>query len=263
MPSEASSSSAPCPNHNARDAMPNGGRLTVETANEKLDEEYTRTRQEVEPGAYVMIAVSDSGHGIDGDTLGSVFDPFFTTKEKGLGTGLGLSTVFGIVKQHGGHISAYSEVGRGTTFKVYLRSVDEEAERSFHGPSAEPRPVGKETVLVVEDEDVVCDLACEALEMLGYSTLSASDPSEALGIGAQYAGVIHLLLTDVVLPRMDGKTLFEKLSKIRPTMKVLYISGYTENFIVNHGVLDRGVHFMHKPFSVAGLAAKVRETLDE
>jgi two-component system cell cycle sensor histidine kinase/response regulator CckA len=174
-----------------------------------------------------------------------------------------LSTVYGIVKQHRGHITVYSEPGRGTTFKVYLPEVEEPAEQPASMQVTPQRPQGKETVLVVEDEEIVRNLASEALDMLGYSVLAAGDPDEAKTICADHAGTIDLLLTDVVLPGMDGRSLFEKLSPQRPKMKVLYVSGYTENFVVHHGILDPGVNFLPKPFTVDGLARKVREVLDK
>ena len=247
---------------NARDAMPKGGKLTIETANVVLDRQYTDKVPELEPGPYVMFAVSDSGIGMDDQTRTRIFDPFFTTKDKGVGTGLGLSTVYGIVKQHRGHIAVYSELGRGTTFKVYLPLEEAEAVEQLIRPRPEVQSTGTETVLVVEDEAIVRDLVSEALTMLGYSILAASDPDEAVALSTNHPGPIHLLVTDVVLPKMDGKSLCSFLSLTRPEMKVLYVSGYTENFIVHRGVLDHGVHFMQKPFTVDDLAAKVREVLD-
>jgi len=247
---------------NARDAMPSGGRLAIETANVFLDEEYRQSHAEVVPGPHVMFAVSDTGVGMDEQTAARMFDPFFTTKAKGLGTGLGLSTVYGIVKQHKGHVTVYSEPGRGTTFKVYLPRVDEALEKC-EGTSETPAlHLGHETILVVEDEEVVRNLTSELLEMLGYDVLKASDPEEALDVCRVYDRPIHLMVTDVVLPRMDGRSLYNVLCPMRPEMKVLYISGYTENFIVHHGVLDRGVHFLQKPFTMDNLAVKVRQVLD-
>ncbi|MDQ7785429.1 MAG: PAS domain S-box protein [Desulfomonilaceae bacterium] len=246
---------------NSRDAMPEGGTLTIETANVFLDDNYAESHAEVRPGPYVMAAVSDNGTGIEPELLTRVFDPFFTTKKQGSGTGLGLSTVYGIVKQHSGHVSVYSEKNAGTTFKVYLPRVDGDAERR-------PRPTvpaevrgGVETILVVEDEETVRNLVSEALEELGYTVVRVGSPEEAIRTSADHPGPIHLLLTDVVLPQMDGKSLFEFLAPSRPDMKVLYISGYTENFIVRRGVLEPGIHFLQKPFTVDDLARKVREAL--
>jgi two-component system cell cycle sensor histidine kinase/response regulator CckA len=247
---------------NARDAMPNGGRLVIETANAVLGEEYALAHPEVRPGDYVMMAASDTGHGMDADTLSRIFDPFFTTKQKGIGTGLGLSTVYGIVKQHDGHVAVYSEPGQGTTFKIYLPRVQGEARRSPKKLSTQPAPRGNETILVVEDEEMLRNLACEALDMLGYSTIVASDAEEAIALCKKHEGPIELLLTDVVLPKMDGRTLYGELSKECPNMRVLYVSGYAENFIVRHGVLDPDVHFLQKPFSLDALGHRVREVLD-
>ncbi|MFH1114632.1 MAG: PAS domain S-box protein, partial [Pseudomonadota bacterium] len=248
---------------NARDAMPQGGKLTIETANALLDEAYARMHPEVRPGKYVMIAVSDSGRGMDPHVLSRIFEPFFTTKAKGLGTGLGLSTVYGIVKQHQGHIAVYSEPGHGTTFKVYFPHTEvlpiEESRLGEMGPG----PSGRETILVVEDEESVRKLVCEALKTLGYRTLSASDPGEAMEICRYHDDPIELLLTDVVLPGIDGRTLYNTLTAGRSDLKVLYVSGYTENFIVHHGVLEKGVHFLHKPFDVDSLARMVRKVIDE
>lgn len=248
---------------NARDAMPHGGKLKIETANVLLDEDYSRTQADVDPGLYVMCAVSDSGLGMDSSTITRIFDPFFTTKDKGVGTGLGLATVYGIVKQHQGHVVAESQLGSGTVFKVYLPLVEEVSDISVALVGDQRQPLGTETVLVVEDEEAVRNLACEALELLGYAPLSAGDPQRAIAVSEEHAGPIHLMLSDVVLPQMDGKTLYKKLAETRPHMKVLYVSGYTEDFIVHHGVLDQGVNFLAKPFTVDTLAKKVRAILDE
>jgi PAS domain S-box-containing protein len=248
---------------NARDAMPGTGCLTLETGNVVLDEEYARSRPDVTAGEYVRIAISDNGCGMDGSTVSRIFDPFFTTKEKGVGTGLGLSTVYGIVKQHRGHLAVYSEPGRGTTFKVYLPAADHPSEMIPEPTAARSDRHGAETVLLVEDEEIVRNLASEVLEMLGYRVLTASNPYEALKVSRECPDPIDLLLTDVVLPKMDGKTLFTLLSPQRPEMSVLYVSGYTEGFIVQHGVLLPGVHFLQKPFTVTSLSAKVREVLDQ
>ncbi|MEW6350738.1 MAG: PAS domain S-box protein [Thermodesulfobacteriota bacterium] len=247
---------------NARDAMPGGGRLTIETANVILDEEYARVRAEVKPGPYVMLAVSDTGSGMDAQVRSRVFEPFFTTKEKGVGTGLGLATVYGIVKQHQGHIAVYSELGTGTTFKVYFPRAEQVMDTDSEACQTIRLRPGRETILVVEDEEIVRKLTEEVLEMMGYTVLGAGDPDEALDICRDTPGPIHMLVTDVVLPRMDGRALFVRIAESRPQMKVLYVSGYTENFIVHHGVLERGVHFLQKPFTVDGLVGKVQQVLE-
>jgi two-component system, cell cycle sensor histidine kinase and response regulator CckA len=248
---------------NARDAMPNGGQLTIETANVVFDLQYVRTHAEVTPGPYAVLTVSDTGRGMDAETRARIFDPFFTTKEKGVGTGLGLSTVYGIVKQHQGHIEVYSEPGRGTTFRVYLPAVQASVEEVPKALAPQGERCGTETVLVVEDEEIVRGLACEALEMLGYVVLQACSPQEAMQVCSEHECPIDLLFTDVVLPQMDGRSLFERISPLYPAMKVLYVSGYTEDFVVRQGVLDRGVQFLQKPFTLNNLAAKIREVLDE
>ncbi len=247
---------------NARDAMPHGGRLTLETAYVTLDEEYAKFHLEVKAGSYVMISMSDNGLGMEADTRSRIFEPFFTTKGKELGTGLGLSTVYGIVKQHGGHITVYSEQNVGTTFKIYLPRVEEFPEEMPVSVLTPQQPRGDETILLVEDEEIVRNIATEFLQMLGYTLLSVGDPEEALALCADHPGNINLLLTDVILPKMDGRTLSRRLSRIRPDVRVLYVSGYTENAIVHHGVLDHGIHFLQKPFSMDALALKVREVLD-
>jgi PAS domain S-box-containing protein len=245
---------------NSRDAMPLGGRLTVETTNVCLDENYTRSHVGVKPGDFVMIAVSDNGTGMDTQTRRRIFEPFFTTKEKGKGTGLGLATVYGIVKQAGGDIWVYSEVGQGTAFKLYFPRM---MEQSADEPAREPAPpaASLETVLVVEDEQAVRDLTVKMIEKLGYRILKAASGAEAIEISRTHAGPIALLLTDVVMPSMSGRQLADALQPQRPDMKVLYLSGYTEDTIVNHGVLDPKVEFLPKPFSREVLARKMREVL--
>jgi PAS domain S-box-containing protein len=245
---------------NSRDAMPLGGRLTVETANVHLDENYARSHVGVKPGEFVMIAVSDNGTGMDAGTRQRIFEPFFTTKEKGKGTGLGLATVYGIVKQAGGDIWVYSEVGQGTTFKLYFPRVAEQSaeETTAHTPAA---AATQETVLVVEDEQAVRDLTVKMLEKLGYRILTAASGAEAIEISRTHAGPIALLLTDVVMPNMSGRQLADALRPQRPDMKVLFLSGYTEDTIVNHGVLDPTVQFLPKPFSREVLGRKMREVL--
>ena len=247
---------------NARDAMPSGGKLTIETANVELDGAYARRHVAVKPGRYVMVAVSDTGVGMTPEIRERVFEPFFTTKEKGKGTGLGLATVYGIVKQSGGNIWIYSEPGQGTVFKIYLPRVDEplteEGEKEEIGLF---RGVG--VILVVEDEEGVRKLVLEMLKKQGYSVLEADDEEEALLICRQYKDTIHLMVTDVVMPGISGPELAKRLVVIHPEMKVLYMSGYADNAIVHHGVLKEGVNFIQKPFTIEGLAKKVREVLDK
>ncbi|MCS6775337.1 MAG: ATP-binding protein [Chloroherpetonaceae bacterium] len=248
---------------NARDAMPSGGTLTIETANVFLSAEYATRRPEVTPGDYVMLAVSDTGVGMDAETLQHIFEPFFTTKPKGAGTGLGLATCYGIVKQHRGHIWAYSEPGVGTTFKVYLPRS-----QSVHSQSTGllfplEQLQGEETVLVVEDDPNVRHIAVASLQTRGYTVLQASSGSEALQVASAYVGTIHLLVTDVIMPGMSGRQLADALAAARPGIRVLFTSGYTDNTIVHHGVLEAGVSFLQKPYTPQALAARVRETLDQ
>lgn len=248
---------------NARDAMPKGGKLTVETSNVHLGEDFADRHVSVPAGHYVMLAVSDSGCGMDAETLARIYEPFFTTKEVGKGTGLGLATVYGIVKQSEGSIWVYSEVGLGTTFKIYLPAVEcEEAKVAAVVENPELLK-GAETVLLVEDEEVVREMATELLRENGYHVIEAKHPNEAMALAAQFDGIIHLMLTDVVMPQMSGRDLAEQLLPIRPDMKVLYMSGYTDDAIVHHGVLEEGTAFIAKPFSIDGLSRKLREVLDE
>jgi len=247
---------------NARDAMPLGGRLTIETANAHLDENYAKTHMGVTPGEFVMIAVSDTGVGMDAETKRRIFEPFFTTKEKGKGTGLGLATVYGIVKQTGGDIWVYSEPGCGTTFKLYFpRVMDPVSEREWL--EEEQPQASNGTILVVEDEKAVRELTVKMLQRLGYRVLVAASGVEAIEISGAHAGHIALLVTDVVMPNMSGRQLADTLSKSRPEMKILYLSGYTENTVVHHGVLDAGVEFLPKPFSREVLSKKIRQVLGE
>jgi len=246
---------------NARDAMPQGGKLFVETSNVEIDANYARSHSPMMPGKYVMVAVSDTGCGMDLETQAHLFEPFFTTKEKGHGTGLGLATVYGIVKQSGGFIWVYSVPGRGSTFKIYLPVVEEAL------PTAEPAEVpaelakGSETVLVVEDEGGVRSLVCEALASHGYKVLEAAGAASALEISEKYTEPIHLLLTDVVMPQTGGKELAKGFSTLHPETKVLYMSGYTDDAIVRHGILERGTSFLQKPFQPRALLLKIREVL--
>jgi PAS domain S-box-containing protein len=247
---------------NSRDAMSGGGKLTIETSNVELDAEYAAHHVGVKPGPYVQLAVTDTGCGMDEQTKTQLFEPFFTTKEKGKGTGLGLSTVYGIVKQSGGNILVYSELGVGTTFKIYLPR-----ELSVKATDARLRAIpktatGTETILVVEDEEALRKVAKRSLEAVGYAVLTASSGDEALLISAQHAGTIHLLLTDVVMPRMSGKALAQALLKARPMAKVLYMSGYADNAFVHHGVVDEGTYFLSKPFTATDITQKVRAVLD-
>jgi two-component system, cell cycle sensor histidine kinase and response regulator CckA len=247
---------------NARDAMPKGGKLTIETSNAHLGEELASRYVSISAGPYVMLAVSDTGCGMDARTQARIFEPFFTTKEVGKGTGLGLATVYGIVKQSGGSIWVYSEVGRGTTFKIYLPRVDAPVERVEADVDHVDLTKGDETVLLAEDEDVVREMATEILRASGYHVLEAKDGDEALRMAEQYDGEIHLMLTDVVMPQMGGRELADQLTPLRRDMKVLYMSGYTDDAIVHHGVLEAGTAFIAKPFSVDALSRKVREVLD-
>jgi len=247
---------------NARDAMPEGGKLTLETSNVDLDADYAARHVAVKPGAYVQLAVTDTGSGMDAKTKAQIFEPFFTTKEKGKGTGLGLSTVYGIVKQSGGNIWVYSEPGQGTTFKIYLPRVEAAVEVAPVVKAAAARAPGDETILVVEDEAAIRDIAKRILELAGYTVLTAASASAALLACESNASEIHLLLTDVVMPQMGGRVLAERLAVLRPGMKVLYMSGYTDDAIAHHGTLAPGTHFIAKPFSAADLTAKVRAVLE-
>lgn len=247
---------------NSRDAMPSGGELTIETGNRWIDAEYAGRHLEVEPGPYVMLAVSDTGVGMSEEVQAHVFEPFFTTKENGKGTGLGLATVYGIIKQSGGHIWFYSEPGIGTTFKIYLPRVEEKARPLERKRPPVEMPRGTETVLVVEDEDIVRSLACRILAQHGYTVLEAGRPEQALQIGLEHDGPIHLLVTDVVMPGMGGRDMADRLMAVRPEMKVLYVSGYTNNTIAHHGILEPGVAFLQKPFTPATLLHRVRQVLD-
>lgn len=247
---------------NARDAMPQGGKLTIETRNVVIDDEYARNHIAVIPGPFVKLEVSDSGCGIAPETQSRIFEPFFTTKEVGMGTGLGLSTVYGIVKQSGGNIWVYSEVGVGTVFTIYLPCT-EETLQAYKRESGNERGLrGTETVLIAEDEEIVRRLACKVLRMYGYEVLEAVGGNEALLFSESHLAPIHLAITDVIMPDMNGLELATRLTALRPETKVLFMSGYTDSAIVHQGVLDEGANFLQKPFSPEALARKVREVLE-
>jgi PAS domain S-box-containing protein len=247
---------------NARDAMPQGGRLTLETANVVLDETYARAHEGASAGRYVLLAVSDTGAGMDAETRSHIFEPFFTTKEQGQGTGLGLSMVYGIVKQSGGYVSVYSEPGRGSTFKLYFPRVDARVEAPDLLPARPTAKGGRETVLVAEDDAAVREVVSTALKDKGYHLLEAPDGQAALEIARAQAGEIPLLVTDLVMPGMTGRDLADALVAERPTMRVLYMSGYTDDAVVRHGVLEQGMPYLQKPFTPNALALKVRQVLD-
>jgi two-component system, cell cycle sensor histidine kinase and response regulator CckA len=246
---------------NARDAMPGGGKLVIATSNVELDQAYARQHPGAKPGRYVMLAVTDSGMGMSSETLAHIFEPFFTTKEVGKGTGLGLATVYGVVKQSGGYVWVDSEVGKGSSFQIFLPRIEESV-----APIAAPLQIenlrGTETVLLVEDADALRKLARSFLLEHGFEVLTASNGEEAVEVARNHAGPIHLLLTDVVMPGMNGKALADQLLAKSPTLKVVYISGYTDSFIAGHGVLEAGTHLLHKPFTEDALIRKIREVLD-
>jgi len=247
---------------NARDAMPTGGRLTIETANVMIDAGYAATHLDCRAGPHVMLAMTDSGSGIPPDVMMRIFDPFFTTKERGKGTGLGLATVLGIVNQSDGCIHCYSEPGHGTTFKLYFPAVAGEVE-SAAGASLQGEVRGNETVLLVEDDESVREVALMSLEMHGFTVITAQDGKEAMRLAGNYPERIDLLLTDLVMPHVSGAELARSLSARFPHMKVLFMSGYTNDAVVRHGLLDASVSFIQKPYTLQGLASKVREVLDE
>jgi CheY-like chemotaxis protein len=247
---------------NARDAIRGIGKVTIETSNMVFDQAYCATHAEVTPGQYVMLAVSDDGCGMDKETLENLFEPFFTTKEVGEGTGLGLAMTYGIVKQNDGFINVCSEPGQGTTFRLYLPR-SKETDEGIGESATKTIPKGNETILLVEDEESILRLGKAILDKFGYHVLTACKPGQAVSMAEQYGDPIHLLLTDVVMPEMNGKELKARIAKLRPNIKALFMSGYTGNVIVHHGILEDNVHFLQKPFSVDSLAGKVREVLDE
>jgi two-component system, cell cycle sensor histidine kinase and response regulator CckA len=246
---------------NARDAMPRGGTVTIATRDAFLDEDYARRNDDLRPGRYVLLAVTDTGCGMDPTTLARIFEPFFTTKSVGKGTGLGLAMVYGILKASGGHVSVESEPARGTTIQLYLPAVDQ-PETATSPPSRSFQPGGTETVLVVEDEDGVRTLARQALEAHGYRVLEASDGEAALQVCREHASEIDLLLSDVVMPRMSGRELGQHVANVCPRARVLFTSGYTDDAVIRHGVYQSESDFLQKPFSIKGLLRKVREVLD-
>jgi PAS domain S-box-containing protein len=248
---------------NARDAMPGGGKLIIETANVELDEGYVRTHADARPGPHVVLSVSDTGHGMDAVTLSRVFEPFFTTKGADKGTGLGLSTVYGIVKQSGGHVTAYSEPGHGTTFKVYLPRVDEPRESRLDRTAVgETASRGTETVLLAEDEESLRVMFREVLEGAGYVVLEAASPEAALAVSESHAGPIHLFVTDVVMPRMGGQELARRVLAIRPDVHVLFVSGYSFEGVGHQGLIEPGTNFLEKPFTADALLRELRRILD-
>jgi CheY-like chemotaxis protein len=248
---------------NARDAMPGGGRLTIELANTTLDQEYARSHPEVHPGPYVMLSVSDTGIGMSRSVQQRIFEPFFTTKQPGKGTGLGLAMVYGIVKQSDGHIWVYSEEGVGTHFKIYLPIVEGLPNLSDAAPAETKLPGGNEAVLLVEDDDSVRSMILRILSEHGYRLTAARDGIEALQISESPEADFELLITDVIMPKMNGRELAEALTRKRPDLKVLYISGYAHDGMVHHGVLDAGVTLLEKPFSKLDLLRYVRAALSK
>jgi CheY-like chemotaxis protein len=248
---------------NARDAMTEGGKITIETANIVLDQTYCRSHAEVKPGRYVMLAVSDTGCGMDELTKTHIFEPFFTTKELGKGTGLGLAMVYGFIKQSGGHINVYSEPGLGSSFKMYLPEVEATSTPWASSSETENMPQGDETILLAEDDSAVRSLTRRVLQSCGYTVLEAAHGVKGLRLAEQHPGTIHLLVTDVVMPEMCGRQLADRVQALKPGIKVLCLSGYTADAVVHHGVLESEIAFLQKPFTPGTLARKVREVLDQ
>jgi len=247
---------------NAQDAMPDGGKIIIEAGHVFLDQENVKLRPEVQPGPFAMLNVSDTGCGMDSETLKQVFEPFFTTKERGKGTGLGLSTVYGIIKQHDGNILVDSRPGHGTTFSIYFPLMEDITEHKAV-PSVQKEIIdGNETVLVVEDDESVRNLVCNILKRQSYSVINAEDADECLNAVEQHKGSVHLLITDVVMPKMNGRELYQRLAPMFPDLKVLYMSGYADDVLGHHGVREEGMHFLQKPITVQALTGKVRAVLD-
>jgi CheY-like chemotaxis protein len=248
---------------NARDAMPNGGKLTIETSNVSIDDEYSKQHHLIKPGNFVLLSIVDTGIGMDKTTLSKIFEPFFTTKETGRGTGLGLAAVDGIVKQSGGEICVYSEPGRGSTFEIYLPRVFRDVDPTISTNFSEIEPRGNATILLVEDDELVSNLTFTVLEENGYHVLNAESGEEAMEICKETRGNIDLLLTDLIMPNMGGIEVADHVQKLKPAIKILFISGYTQNAIVDNHVLEAEISFLEKPFSPTGLLRKVREVLEK
>jgi two-component system cell cycle sensor histidine kinase/response regulator CckA len=248
---------------NARDAMPEGGKLIIETHNVTLDNEYARTHAAVLPGEYTLLEITDTGTGMDDATKSRIFEPYFTTKAQGKGTGLGLAVVFGIIKQCGGHINVYSELSYGTTFKAYLPQIQDHSAISKSLNGIRLMPKGTETILLVEDENVVRALARHILTACGYSVMEAENGRDAVLLIENYLGPLDLLISDVVMPHLGGRQLAEKIVDLRPGIKTLFLSGYSNDAVITHGVLQAEFAFLQKPFTPSGLAMKVRDVLDE
>ncbi len=246
---------------NARDAISGVGRVTIETGSARFDEAYCADHAGFTPGEYVLLAVSDDGCGMDTETMDKLFEPFFTTKRSGKGTGLGLSTVYGIVKQNNGFLNVYSEPGQGTTFRIYLPRNMGKAEQMIKDEPVAADTTGSETILVAEDEPAILEMTTAILRNLGYTVLEAATPGMAIRIAEEHTGPIHLLITDVVMPGMNGRDLAGNILSLYPDIKFLFMSGYTANVIAHRGVLDEGLHFIQKPFSMSNLAVKVRKVL--
>jgi len=246
---------------NASDSMPDGGRLIIETSPIVLDAEYAKKHDEIEPGPYVMLSVRDTGEGMEQEVIEKIFDPFFTTKGVGKGTGLGLATSFGIIKQHNGHVHVYSEPGMGTTFKIYFPQITDKLEK-VEEQEPKPMPKGTENILIVDDEKAIVDLVATTLKPLGYKITATNDPEEAVTLHQETTEKFDLLLTDVIMPEMNGRQLAETLSTQQPDLKAIYMSGYTNDIIKRHSIMEQGFELIHKPLLPRALADKLREVLD-